>query len=94
MGGEQAAGVMVTITEEGARRRGTTPDAAALQKMRDEIVAQFDRQSTALYATSRLWDDGIIDPRDTRKVLGFCLSICRESERRQLRPTTFGVARM
>jgi geranyl-CoA carboxylase beta subunit len=94
MGGEQAAGVMVTIGEEKYRRAGQPPDTAALEKLRAEIVAQFDRQSTALFATSRLWDDGIIDPRDTRKVLGFCLSICREAEARKLRPNTFGVARM
>ena len=39
----------------------------------------MEAESTALYATARLWDDGIIDPRDTRKVLAFCLSICREA---------------
>jgi geranyl-CoA carboxylase beta subunit len=94
MGGEQAAGVMATILEEKQRRSGVAGDAAALARMKEEIVRQFDRQSTALYATSRLWDDGIIDPRDTRKVLGFCLSICREADARRLRPNTFGVARM
>ena len=51
-------------------------------------------ETTALYATARLWDDGLIDPRDTRKVLAFCLSICREADVRPLRHTTFGVARM
>ena len=94
MGGEQAAGVMVTLGEERARRVNQPPDTAALEKLRTEIVAQFDRQSSALFATSRLWDDGLIDPRDTRKVLGFCLSICREADARPLRPSTFGVARM
>ena len=94
MGGEQAAGVMATITEEKQRRTGTAGDPAALAALRQEIIRQFDRQSSALYATSRLWDDGIIDPRDTRKVLGFCLSICREAETRRLRPNTFGVGRM
>jgi geranyl-CoA carboxylase beta subunit len=54
----------------------------------------MDGESTALYATARLWDDGLIDPRDTRKVLGFCLSICREAEVRPLKPITFGVGRM
>jgi geranyl-CoA carboxylase beta subunit len=54
----------------------------------------MEGESTALYATARLWDDGLIDPRDTRKVLGFCLSICREGELRPLKPNTFGVGRM
>jgi geranyl-CoA carboxylase beta subunit len=62
--------------------------------MRDAVIAQFDRESTALYATARLWDDGIIDPRDTRRVLGLCLGICNEAEIRPLRPNSFGVARM
>jgi geranyl-CoA carboxylase beta subunit len=53
-----------------------------------------DAESTALYATARLWDDGLIDPRDTRKVLGLCLAICREAALRPLKPITFGVGRM
>ena len=44
------------------------------------IVDQFERESTALYGTAHLWDDGIIDPRDTRRVLAFTLSIARESK--------------
>jgi geranyl-CoA carboxylase beta subunit len=58
------------------------------------IVEQFDRESTALYSTAHLWDDGLIDPRDTRRVLAFTLSVARESMVRKLRPSTFGVARM
>ncbi len=51
-------------------------------------------RATALFGTARLWDDGIIDPRDTRRVLALCLAICREADARQLHPNTFGVARM
>jgi geranyl-CoA carboxylase beta subunit len=47
-----------------------------------------------LFATARLWDDGLIDPRDTRRVLSFCLATAMEGERRLLHPNTFGVARM
>jgi geranyl-CoA carboxylase beta subunit len=47
-----------------------------------------------LFGTARLWDDGIIDPRDTRRVLALCLSVCAEAAARTLRPNTFGVARM
>jgi geranyl-CoA carboxylase beta subunit len=93
MGGEQAAGVMRIVSEAKARRDGKEPDTAALDKMFNAIVSQIDAESTALYATARLWDDGIIDPRDSRKVLAYTLSICAEAERRPLRGNTFGVAR-
>jgi geranyl-CoA carboxylase beta subunit len=94
MGGAQAAGVMRIVTEAGAQRSGKPVDTSALDRMEAGIIDQFDRESTALYATARLWDDGLIDPRDSRKVLAFCLSICREAAIRPLKPTTFGVARM
>jgi geranyl-CoA carboxylase beta subunit len=93
MGGEQAAGVMTLITEAKWRREGSAVDEAALDAMRRDIVDRIEQESTALYSTARLWDDGIIDPRDSRRVLGFALATCREGERRELRPSTFGVAR-
>ena len=62
--------------------------------MEQAITTRMAEESTALYATARLWDDGLIDPRDTRTVLGLCVSICREAERRPLKPSTFGVGRM
>jgi geranyl-CoA carboxylase beta subunit len=93
MGGEQLARVMRIVTEAKLKREGKPIDAAALEKTEQRIIAQVDAQSTALYATARLWDDGLIDPRDSRQVLGLTLSVCREAERRQLRPNTFGVAR-
>ena len=55
---------------------------------------RLDAESAALFGTARLWDDGIIDPRDTRHVIGLCLAIARDAERRTLRPNTFGVARL
>ncbi len=94
MGGEQAAGVMKTVTEQKFLREGKEPPHAEIDKMYKGIVAQFDRESTALYGTAHLWDDGIIDPRDTRRILAFTLSIARESIVRPLNPITFGVARM
>jgi geranyl-CoA carboxylase beta subunit len=94
MGGEQAAKVLSIIAEERAERVGKPVDRAQLQAMEQKIIDQFDRESTALFATARLWDDGLIDPRDSRKVLAFCLSICREAEIRPLNATSFGVARM
>jgi geranyl-CoA carboxylase beta subunit len=94
MGGEQAAKVMTIIAEDGARRAGREPDTVALDKIAQQIVATYDAESTAFYASARLWDDGLIDPRDTRRVLALCLALCREAAARQLRPNSFGVARM
>jgi geranyl-CoA carboxylase beta subunit len=94
MGGEQAAKVMAIVTEDKLRREGKPVDKAMLGGMEQAIIRRVDAESTALYATARLWDDGLIDPRDSRKVLGFCLSICREASLRPLKPVTFGVGRM
>lgn len=94
MGGEQAARVMTTIAEDRAQREGVAPDRARLDKLEKSLLDQFSRESTALFATARLWDDGIIDPRDTRRVLGLCLATCFEAGRRELHPNTFGVARL
>ena len=94
MGPEQAAKVMAIVTEAKAEREGTPVDQGKLAFMEKSIIHRMTSESTALYATARLWDDGLIDPRDTRKVLAFCLSTCREAELRPLRTTTFGVARM
>ena len=94
MGGEQAAGTMRTVTEAGLLRKGITPDPAEMQAQYDRIVALFDAQADAFYTSGLTLDDGIIDPRDTRAVLGQCLDICAEGKARQLRPLSFGVGRM
>jgi geranyl-CoA carboxylase beta subunit len=94
MGGEQAAKVMAIVTAEKLKREGKPIDREKIAAMEKEIVERIDGESQALYATARLWDDGLIDPRDSRKVLTFCLSICREAEIRPLKPNTFGVGRM
>ena len=94
MGGEQAAGVMETITRAKFARSGQELDEASLKQMSESIRVRMDAESTALYGTARIWDDGIIDPRDTRAVLGLCLQIEAEDAARQLHPNAFGVARM
>ena len=93
MGGEQAALTMRIVTEGTARRRGEPVDEAKLEALEKRIVANFDAQSGAIHTSARLLDDGIIDPRDTRRVLGFVLATCAESEARRVRPMQFGVAR-
>ena len=72
----------------------TEADEKMLSVVESNIVKQFDRESHAFAATARLFDDGLIDPRDTRKVLGLCLSVCREAKARQTYPNSFGVARL
>jgi geranyl-CoA carboxylase beta subunit len=94
MGGAQAAKVMEIVTRAKFGRAGMALDEGALAAMGGDLQRRIDRESTALFATARLWDDGIIDPRDTRRVLGLCLTVAREAEAHALRPNTFGVARL
>ena len=97
MGGEQAASVMEIITRDKYAKDGK-PVGEAEEKMlavaRQNIVKQFEREAHAFAATARLFDDGLIDPRDTRKVLGLCLSVCNEARQRELKPNSFGIARL
>jgi len=93
MGGAQAAKVMEIVTRAKNARAGAETDEEALSQMSAMIEASLAEQSHALFGTARLWDDGIIDPRDTRSILVECLNICAEADRRQLRANTFGVAR-
>ena len=94
MGGEQAAGTMRIVTEAALKRKGIEPDAAKMQKQFDAVVAMFERQQDAFTTSGLLLDDGVIDPRDTRAVLGFCLDTLAEGAARTMRPMQFGVARM
>jgi geranyl-CoA carboxylase beta subunit len=94
MGGEQAAGTMEQVARVAARRRGAEPDEAALAKQRAAVVAHFDRQSDAFYTSGRCLDHGVIDPRDTRRVLGFVLDTAWEGRHRRVQPNAFGVARL
>jgi acetyl-CoA carboxylase carboxyltransferase component len=74
MGPRQLAGVMSIVQRTAAERAGRAYDEANDVAMRQMIEVQIESESTALFATGRLWDDGIIDPRDTRTVLGIALS--------------------
>jgi acetyl-CoA carboxylase carboxyltransferase component len=74
MGPKQLAGVMSIVQRAAAERAGRDYDEDADAAMRDAIETQIESESTALFATGRLWDDGIIDPRDTRTVLAIALS--------------------
>ena len=91
MGGEQLAGVLEIIQRDAAERKGETLDEKRLSMAKAMITGQIDKESTAWFATARLWDDGLIDPRDTRAVLAMALSAAAN---RSVRGTTrFGVFR-
>ncbi|MGZ3216671.1 carboxyl transferase domain-containing protein [Paracoccus sp. T5] len=91
MGGEQAAGVLATVRREGIERAGGEwlPEEEA--EFKRPTVEMFERQSHPLYASARLWDDGIIDPRKSREVLALSL---RAALNAPLEPTRFGLFRM
>ncbi|HET8706662.1 MAG TPA: acyl-CoA carboxylase subunit beta [Pseudomonadales bacterium] len=93
MGGAQAGKVLRIVAEQKQRSMGQEPNPQMLDMIEQTTAANLDKQSTALYGTARLWDDGLIDPRDTRKVLAFVLDVIRDAERRKVNPNTFGVAR-
>ena len=91
MGGEQAAGVLATVTRDGKERRGETWSAEEEAAFKQPTLDMFEEQSHPLYASARLWDDGIIDPRDTRIVLALSLQACLD---KPIEDTRFGVFRM
>jgi geranyl-CoA carboxylase beta subunit len=93
MGGAQAAKVMDIVNRNKLERMGLPANDEALAAMSDALRRRLDAESAVLFGTARLWDDGIIDPRDTRRLLGLCLAIAAEGDARALRPNTFGVAR-
>jgi acetyl-CoA carboxylase carboxyltransferase component len=92
MGPKQLAGVMSIVQRTAAERAGREYDEDADEAMRAMIEDQIDKESTALYATGRLWDDGIIDPRDTRVALGIALSAAHSAPIEGA--DSFGVFRM
>jgi len=91
MGGEQAAGVLASVRRDGLERQGKTWSAEAEADFKRPTIEQFERQSQPLYASARLWDDGIIDPRTTRDVLGLSLSAAFNAP---IPETCFGLFRM
>ena len=94
MGGAQAARVMDIVSRAKLERSGLPVDDRALAATSEQLRQRIDRESNVLFGTARLWDDGVIDPRDTRRVLCLCLALAREGAQRALRPNTFGVARL
>ncbi|MCB1732503.1 MAG: acyl-CoA carboxylase subunit beta, partial [Halieaceae bacterium] len=94
MGGEQAAKTMSMVARGKASAAGQEPDEQALAKQEAFLADLFDKQSGAFYTSGHMMDDGMIDPRDSRKTLGFLLETVWETRHRVVRPNSFGIARM
>ena len=88
MGGEQAASVLSTVRGEQLDTPWTKDEEEAFKA---PIRAQYEAQGNPYYSTARLWDDGVIDPADTRTVIGLALSVCAQAP---LEPVSYGVFRM
>ena len=91
MGGEQAATVLATIRRDAIEAKGSAWSADDEAAFKTPLRDQYEREGHPYYASARLWDDGVIDPADTRKVLGLAISAALNSP---IQPTRFGVFRM
>jgi 3-methylcrotonyl-CoA carboxylase beta subunit len=92
MGGEQAASVLGLLRQEAIEAKGGAWSAADEDAFKTPIREQYEQQGHPYYATARLWDDGIIDPADTRTVLGLALAAGMNAPPPE--PTRFGIFRM
>jgi 3-methylcrotonyl-CoA carboxylase beta subunit len=91
MGGEQAASVLAQVKRDNIEAKGGAWAKADEEIFKDPIRAQYETQGHPYYASARLWDDGVIDPADTRRVLGLGISASLNA---RIEPTRFGVFRM
>jgi 3-methylcrotonyl-CoA carboxylase beta subunit len=91
MGGEQAASVLATVRRDQREAAGETFTAAEEEALVAPIREQYERQGHPYYSTARLWDDGVIDPADTRRVVGLALAAAANAP---LDPVGYGVFRM
>jgi 3-methylcrotonyl-CoA carboxylase beta subunit len=91
MGGEQAAGVLVTVKRDQLARSGAALSADDEAAIRDPLIEKYEREGSPYYSTARLWDDGILDPATTRDALALAVSA---SYNAPIRPGKFGIFRM
>jgi 3-methylcrotonyl-CoA carboxylase beta subunit len=91
MGGEQAASVMAQVTRDGKEKRGQTWSQEEEQNFKKPLLEKYENEGHPYYASARLWDDGIIDPAQSREVLGLALSACLNTP---IEETQFGIFRM
>jgi 3-methylcrotonyl-CoA carboxylase beta subunit len=91
MGGEQAASVLATVRRDGFEARGEEWSADEEEEFKSPIREQYEAQGSPYYSTARLWDDGVIDPAETRRVLGMGLAVASQAP---VPPPSYGVFRM
>jgi 3-methylcrotonyl-CoA carboxylase beta subunit len=91
MGGAQAASVLSTVRRDGIEAKGGTWSAEEEEAFKAPIREQYEHQGHPYYSTARLWDDGVIDPLDTRTVLGLALGAAANAP---LEPVSYGIFRM
>jgi acetyl-CoA carboxylase carboxyltransferase component len=91
MGGEQAAQTLVTVKVQQLAERGETLDDAGQKEIAEPILSKFEHEGSPYYSTSRLWDDGVLDPLETRDTLGLAIAIALGAP---MSATRFGVFRM
>jgi 3-methylcrotonyl-CoA carboxylase beta subunit len=91
MGGEQAASVLATVRADSLEAAGTPWSADQQEAFKAPIRQQYEWQGNPYYSTARLWDDGVIDPADTRTVLGLALSVVGQAP---VESVSYGVFRM
>ena len=91
MGGAQAASTLLTVRMDGERTKGNDMTPGDQAHFTAPILEKYEREGSAYYSSARLWDDGVIDPLDTRRVLGIGLTAARYAEPKT---THFGVFRM
>jgi geranyl-CoA carboxylase beta subunit len=97
MGPAQAGSVLRQVAEAKVARSGSEITAevrAGIDAMEKDTVEAMEARSNALANTARVWDDGMIDPADTRAVVAFALSVCREADERTVNTNTFGIGRL
>jgi 3-methylcrotonyl-CoA carboxylase beta subunit len=94
MGAEQAAGVLAIVQEEAARKRGQEPDRDQIALLKAMTAQKFEQESDPYYATAHIWDDGLIDPRDTRAALTIGLSMASNRDWASDGAPRYGVFRM
>ena len=90
MGGEQAAGVLTQVKSAQLKREGKELSNEDERKMKEDIVSSYEKESSCYFSTARLWDDGVILPEDTRKVLGLSVMVASNN----IQETKHGVFRM
>jgi 3-methylcrotonyl-CoA carboxylase beta subunit len=89
MGAQQAAHVLLTVKQQQRARDKAPLTDDEQRRIRDSTIAQYEREGSALFSTARLWDDGIIDPAETRSILGLCLDLAMTMPVRRSYPPVF-----